>query len=396
MGNTNKENIIQANLEYVRIVRKFKSLYENKEIEDFSNIIGREQFTTYLNAKKALDKKAKKAKENYDYAYKVYQQYQEAKSSLKKYFPNYKYSEIKLNNIKITNPELTSDVEFMKQFLKYGESDQSLTKQMKEFDDLLFKRVNIDFNERTILNEDTDRLSDIGYGNNILNNNLNEYSHGTKIAGLIIGDNIKIMPLCVSPYGNEHDKDIAIAIRYAVDNGAKVINMSFSKNFSLFKEWVLDAIKYADNKNVLIVTSAGNDGLNINNRDNYPDDANGSGIEVSNNFLKIGATTYFVNSDLIDKYSNYGNSKVDVFAPGVDIYTAIPNNKYAYFSGTSLAAALTSKVAALIFSYYPNLSASQVKHIIMDSGVEYTFPVKTPTKEDKDKMTPFNELSKSR
>mgnify|MGYP001803461113 CR=1 FL=1 len=257
-------------------------------------------------------------------------------------------------------------------------------------------KINVDFNERTILNEDSNDILDTDYGNNNVSGNIHRYSHATKVAGIIKEDFIKLMPLAIASQGDTHDKDIALAIRYAVDNGANIINMSFGKFYSLHKEWVFEALKYAENRNVLIVSSAGNKSYNLNEINNYyPNDNINNGEEIADNFLLVGVSSAFPNENLFASYSNYGDIDVDTFAPGEEVYTLLPKNKYEYDGGTSLAAAITSKVAALILSYYPNLTASQVKHIIMDSGVEYTFPVKTATREDKNKMTPFNELSKS-
>ena len=203
------------------------------------------------------------------------------------------------------------------------------------------------------------------------------------------------MTLAISSNGDEHDKDIALAIRYAVDNGAKVINMSFGKEFSLYKEWVFNAIKYAEKNNVLIVSSSGNSKFNLNDKNYYPNDNVDNGLEISDNFLLVGSSSNKLGASIFSSYSNFGEIDVDLFAPGEDIYTIFPNNKYKFDSGTSLSSTLTSGVAALLFSYYPNLTSSEVKHILMDSGLEFKFEVSTPTKEDKDKKTPFNKLSKS-
>lgn len=200
------------------------------------------------------------------------------------------------------------------------------------------------------------------------------------------------MPLSISAFGDEHDKDISLAIRYAVDNGAKVINMSFGKEFSLYKEWVFDAIKYADKNNVLIVSSAGNDGRNLNTSEVYPNDSDINQNEVADNFLLVGASNYNINSKMVPRFSNYGSNNVDVFAPGRKTYsTSAKKEKYETVAGgTSTSSAITSGVAALLRSHYPNLTASQIKHILMDSGVKYTFPVKI-----RDTLLPFNKLSKS-
>ncbi len=168
--------------------------------------------------------------------------------------------------------------------------------------------------------------------------------------------------------------------------------MSIGKEFSLHKNWVFEAIKYAEKHDVLIVSAASNSNFNLNDNNNhYPNDNINNEDEVSDNFLLVGASTYFLNEYLKDSSSNYGNIDVDVFAPGDKIYTTVPNDKYtSNFGGTSAAAAITSGIAALIRSYYPKLSVSQVKHLIMDSGLEYNLNVKV-----NDTLLPFNTLSKS-
>ena len=169
------------------------------------------------------------------------------------------------------------------------------------------------------------------------------------------------------PNGDEYDKDIALAIRYAVDNGAKVINGSFGKDYSPHKEWVWDAIKYAAKKDVLIVHAAGNDAKDVDTEPNFPTDET-NGKEIADNLLTIGALNNVYGSKIVAEFSNYGAKNVDVFAPGVEIYATVPNNKYKYEQGTSMASPNAAGVAALIRSYYPKLTASQVKHILMDSG----------------------------
>ena len=200
-----------------------------------------------------------------------------------------------------------------------------------------------------------------------------------------------------SPYGDEHDKDMALAIRYAVDNGAKIINISSSKEFSLRQDWVHDAMKYAAGQNVLIVTSAGNDNYDLDKEGNfnYPDDTGENGTEVMDNFIKVGATTYS-SEEFKRSTSSYGKDKVDIFAPGTDIYTTSPKEeKYEYIGGTSFATPIVSGIAALIWSYYPELSAAQVKDIILQSGVTYNIDVEIKHEDGTKKTVPFSELSKS-
>ena len=204
------------------------------------------------------------------------------------------------------------------------------------------------------------------------------------------------MPICISPYGDEHDKDIALGIRYAVDNGAKVINMSFGKEFSLHKDWVFDAFRYAEENNVLIVSSAGNSGFNLSNKNNYyPNDNVDNGPEVSNNFVLVGASTPYANEKLVAPYSNYGEYDVDIFAPGTNMKTYYPNNEIKDDGGTSLSAAIVTKIAALIYSYYPKLKASEIKDILLKSSVKYKFDIKLRHENDSIKYVPFSKLSKS-
>jgi subtilisin family serine protease len=195
------------------------------------------------------------------------------------------------------------------------------------------------------------------------------------------------------PDGDEYDKDVALAIRYAVNNGAKVINMSFGKSYSPNAEWVYDAIKYAASKDVLLVHAAGNDHKDIDKSDNFPTDAPDKVKEIADNVITIGAMTRNYDENLVASFSNYGKLNVDLFAPGLEIYSTIPKNEYKLLQGTSMAAPAVAGVAAMVRSYYPELSASQVKHILMNSGIKVDKNVKLPGSEDK--MVPFSDLSVS-
>jgi subtilisin family serine protease len=176
-----------------------------------------------------------------------------------------------------------------------------------------------------------------------------------------------------------------------VDNGAKVINMSFGKSFSPHSDWVRDAIAYAAKNDVLIVAAAGNDSENTDITKNYPNDQIGVGPEVSDNFVRVGSSTYDYGSGLVSGFSNYGKSSVDVFAPGSQIYSSYPNNDYEFAQGTSMASPLVAGVAALVFSQYPKLSAAQVKQILMTSGLAISKKVSL----ENGTVVAFSELSKS-
>jgi cell wall-associated protease len=278
-----------------------------------------------------------------------------------------------------------------------------------QLDSIVNRRLNIDYDERKFIG-DNPNILEKGYGNNKVCATIagirSMKGHSTKVSGIIaanrnnnigikgFSDYIQIMPLAISYSGDEHDKDIAMAIRYAVDNGAKVINMSFGKEFSLHKEWVDEAFKYAEVHNVLLVHASGNDGVNIDENIFYPSDVNyNSTVEVSNNLITVGSISERFDKTFVSRFSNYGKQNVDIFAPGEKIYTTAENNKYDFDSGTSLATPMVSGTAALIWLYYPKLTAAQVKQIILDSGVSYDMEVIVPG--TKDKKVKFSELSKS-
>jgi subtilisin family serine protease len=255
------------------------------------------------------------------------------------------------------------------------------------------KHYDLEFDGRAIVGDKPEDIGDLDYGNGNVTGSLAYESHGTHVAGIIladrsndigikgVADNAKLMSVRAVPDGDERDKDIALAIRYAVDNGAKVVNMSFGKSFSPHRHWVFEAIKYAAEKDVLLVHAAGNSNKDIDVKDNWPNDSVDKVVEISDNVLTIGAMSSNINQQMPAGFSNYGKLNVDLFAPGVQIYSTIPENKYGKFNGTSMAAPAVAGIATLVRSYYPKLSASQVKHIIMNSGVRIELDVAIPGKD---------------
>ncbi|HEV8282870.1 MAG TPA: S8 family peptidase [Chitinophagaceae bacterium] len=254
-----------------------------------------------------------------------------------------------------------------------------------------------------IVKDNYNDFNDRFYGNNDVM--ANTPFHGTHVSGIIaaarnnglgvngIADNVKIMMVRAVPDGDEHDKDIALAIRYAVDNGAKVINMSFGKGFSPEKQWVDDAVRYAQSKGVLLVHAAGNDGADIDTTWNFPTPVFKSDNKRASNWITVGASGDPKLGGLVAGFSNYGKKEVDVFAPGVKIYSTIPGgDAYGEAQGTSMASPVVAGVAALILEYYPNLSPEQVKFAIEKSATKPGIKVTCP---GTDAEVDLGELSRS-
>jgi subtilisin family serine protease len=222
--------------------------------------------------------------------------------------------------------------------------------------------------------------------------------HGTHVSGIIaamrdnnlgiigIANDVKIMPVRAVPNGDERDKDVANAIRYAVDNGATVINMSFGKYYSPDKKLVDEAVKYAQSKDVLLIHAAGNESKDNDIELSFPNRELLSG-EIANNWIQVGASSYKKGKTILGDFSNYGKNKVDLFAPGVDIYSTVCDSKYIAESGTSMASPSTAGVAAIIREYYPELKANEVREVLMKTVVPYKKKVKVPgTKKSKKKL----------
>lgn len=253
--------------------------------------------------------------------------------------------------------------------------------QIKASEDDLNYSYNPDYNARGIVGDNYYDFDNRSYGNNIVDGEFSD--HGTHISGIIgavrdnelgmngIADHVAIMAVKLVPNGDERDKDVANGIRYAVDNGASVINMSFGKGYSPEKYLVDDAMKYAAKHDVLLVQGAGNEGSNVDKVASYPNDTYAKkslfGPKRAPNVLSVGALSPDGGDAAIAEFSNYGKHGVDVFAPGVFIYSTIPDSLYEYESGTSMASPVVAGIAALIRSRYPDLSAKQVKEIIMKS-----------------------------
>jgi subtilisin family serine protease len=267
------------------------------------------------------------------------------------------------------------------QLAENGITQQAIDESRKHAENGLAFGLNPDFDPRPIVGDRYEDLNERGYGNTNVSGP--DPSHGTHVAGIIaaergngrgidgIAPSARIMVIRAVPDGDERDKDIANAIRYAVDNGANVINMSFGKAYSPQKEVVDEAARYADAHGVLMVHAAGNDASDVGDEPSFPIRYYKNGGQATR-WIEVGASSWHGGDTLVAEFSNYDQERVDVFAPGVDIYSTVPGNKYEENSGTSMAAPVVTGLAALVMAYYPELEAADVKKVILDSATRYT------------------------
>jgi len=332
-------------------------------------------------------------------------------NALNPYFPNKKYTTEKLNAIETQDSLLQYYIKKMKYVLEVELDEEWIEDRQREVANYKKYFLNLNYNDRAIVGDDADDILDIPYGSSDVSINQKDIiNHATYVAGILTAKDfaepkiknhlflqVKLMPLVIACAGDEFEKDIALAIQYTVDNGANIINMSFGNEFEMHNDWVIDAVKYAANNNVLLVKSAGNSGHNLDSDDNFdfPSDYTEEGVEYVANFINVGASTQNLNKGLVSSFSNFGHRNVDVFAPGEEVYTTKANNRYTYMDGTSIAAPMVSVAAALVWSYYPELKASELKEIILNSGVSYDIEVEITNEKGEKELVPFSSLSKS-
>ena len=283
-----------------------------------------------------------------------------------------------------------------------GINEQLIDEYIKQIGVQLEYGYNISFDPRSIVGDDYEDLDNRFYGNSDVKGP--DYDHGTHVAGIIAAnrDNnigaigitqVELMIIRAVPNGDERDKDVANAIRYAVDNGADVINMSFGKSYSPELFYVQQAIEYAAQNEVLMVHAAGNDGANIDSVANYPSPIISDGSS-SPYLITVGASGWQGVNELAASFSNYGASTVDLFAPGVDIYSTMPNQEYELSNGTSMAAPVVSGVFALLMQYFPEYSPLEIKEIIVSSVVKTDEQIMLPGQSLEAQYVPFDSLSK--
>lgn len=420
LGGKDGQNVAEDTYEVTREYARLKPIYENVEESKVSKK-NKSEFALWQKVKAKYERDFKANKDQYDQYKQQYELYQNAYATLdfcdsiiSKSMGGRALMKSTLAEVDAVNDTIRFAKQTLTKVLENVEGDvavseflaelQSYLIQLKEGVDHYTTAVeygyNLNFDSRKIVGDDPNNLFEKGYGNNDVEGP--DARHGTHVAGIIganrnndigikgIADNVRIMAIRAVPNGDERDKDVANAILYAVDNGAQIINMSFGKSLSPQKEAVDKAVKYAESKGVLLVHAAGNDGDNIDKEENYPTKVLKNGVEAKN-WLEIGASSYGADEHFVASFSNYGKKSVDLFAPGVEMYSTVPNNQYEDLQGTSFASPATAGVAAILMSYFPDLTASQVKDILRQStrkfdGLKVTKP---GTAED----VPFNTLS---
>lgn len=417
-----KEGNVDADTyEVTREYKRLKDKYENFD-EKKLNKKNRDEYAYWQRVKTKYERDFKFNKEQYD-------QYAEQLTIYTNAFLTIKYcdsiltkklgapvSKSSLASIESTNDTINFAKQTLTRILESIEGDIEVNEFVDELGyylDQLQEGVDhyrvaveygysLDFDSRSIVGDNPDDPYEKGYGNNDVKGP--DARHGTHVAGIIaadrnndlgirgIADNVRIMSVRAVPNGDERDKDVANAIIYAVDNGAHIINMSFGKSFSPQKEAVDKAVKYAESKGVLLIHAAGNDGRDLDKEENFPTRKYLKSGQATA-WVEVGASSWGAEQDFVASFSNYGKRSVDVFAPGVQIYSTVPDNGYENLQGTSMASPATAGVAAIIMSYFPELTASQVSDILKKSTRKFDgLKVNKPGSGDE---VPFNQLSTS-
>lgn len=389
-----KNDTDELTREYVRLRNKFGNTSENKV-----NRKEKEDYEYYLSIKERFESLKEKSVEQYRFYKNIYANLKFSVDTIKSILQTERLSRQQIEDFSTSDPTLMFSRGMILNILDNIGSDMDvddlmhdLAKTVEHFESTVDYGYNEAFDPRSIVGDDYSDPTEKHYGNNDVKGPFAE--HGTHVAGIVgavrdngvgingIASNVKIMPVRAVPNGDERDKDVANAIRYAVDNGAQVINMSFGKSISPNKDVVDRAVAYAEQKGVIIVHGAGNDGDDLDVKKDYPTRFYLNGQEARN-WIEVGANSWRSDADLVANFSNYGKKSVDLLAPGVRIYSTTPENNYERLDGTSMASPVVAGVAALLLSYFPELTPGEVKEIVLQSTRKFDgLSVKVPGKKD--------------
>lgn len=411
IGNAKGENVQFDNLELTRLIRKNAPKYRGVTAATVLTDQEKRAYNAYLKMVETYNEKLDDAK----YGAMNYVALKENIDNLVKGI-NKDKSQITTADLDSLNPAgnrqkiairiAKEEIEKAGGFAKFY---QDLKEGADYFGNQIAYHLNKDYDSRSIVGDNYDDTSEYHYGNPDVTGP--DALHGTHVAGIIaadrtnsigikgVADNVKILSVRLVPDGDERDKDVANGIRYAVDNGAKVINMSFGKSYIYNKKTVDQAVQYAMSKDVLLVHAAGNDSENNDLSPNYPNkfftDSLGAITGVADAWITVGATGPRKDEELLASFSNYGKTSVDVFAPGLYINSTAPHSEYKEEQGTSMAAPVVAGLAAMLRSYYPQLTALETKEIIMNSVTKLEDTVRIKLEDGSFKTVNLSDISLS-
>ena len=379
IGGPDGENVNQDTYELTRIYADLRARFQGVDSSAVAPD-NREAYQRYQTIRAEFRDKKQQAQNQLKNVRKARNAVDMASQMLQKHLNTDSLTQAKVESVSASTKQLQRSRKVLLYFYRQGLSPSDV----REYYDALKRRVeynyNPDFNPRPIVGDEYSDKTERIYGNSDVTGP--DAGHGTHVAGIVgatrtndlgirgVARGVRIMSVRAVPNGDERDKDVANAIRYAVDNGADVINMSFGKAYSPHKEVVDAAVQYADSSGVLMVHAAGNDGADVDSVSNFPTRYYETGGQADL-WIEVGASSWKADSTLAASFSNYGDETVDVFAPGNAIYSTTPNNAYDRNSGTSMAAPMVSGLAALIMAHYPDLTATQVREIILDTAPRF-------------------------
>jgi subtilisin family serine protease len=401
IGGPNGENVNQDTYELTRIYVDLRQRFGGK---DSSAVVpaNRDGYQRFQTIKKKFQEKREKAKQELANVRKARDAVEFSEKVLTNHLGTDTLSRAAVDTISTSDKNVTRARDILQYFYRQDLSPQDVYDYYEHLKRKVEYNYNPDFNPRSIVGDDYADKSERIYGNNDVAGP--DPHHGTHVGGIVgaardnglgidgVANGVRLMSVRAVPNGDERDKDVANAIRYAVDNGADVINMSFGKGYSPHKDVVDAAVRYADSLGVLMVHAAGNDGADVDSTENYPTRRyrNGGQAEL---WIEVGASSWKGAPNLAAPFSNYGDETVDVFAPGRSIYSTEPGNSYGRSDGTSMAAPMVSGVAALIMAYYPDLTAAQVRRILLETATSYADV--TVTRPGGSEKVPFGQLSRT-
>ena len=401
LGGKDGTDVNHEQLEMTRLLKQLKDKFGDKPSKKMirKNKI---DYELLQSLQKEFDEKKAESEQYAPFYKQLYTNFVESEKVLKEYLKTETLTKEAIVGIDESQADrkVRAAKKTLEKFYELGATGADIKEAAEHYESELKYNYNLDFDARKVIGDNPKKLEYGDYGNSEVTGP--EAMHGSHVAGIIganrtnnlgimgVCNDVKIMVVRTVPDGDERDKDVANAIRYAADNGASIVNMSFGKKYSPEKKWVDEAVKYAQSKGVLLIAAAGNDNLDTDVNGQYPNDQyDGGGI--AENWISVGALSWKKDADAVATFSNYGKKNVDVFAPGVDIYSTVPGSKYEEKSGTSMASPATAGVAALLKSYFPNLTAAQIKKIILDSSVRVPeLRVKKPGTEE---IVKFEDLS---